>query len=102
MSSSTINETEVISTARLVAPILFDPKRYHKISIYNQEWSIKNFKNGAVRAVDIGKYRYITQNPLSPSQWGQKAQEGNKIIWVMNKPTKKWVLRLENNNPVIL
>lgn len=39
-----------------------------------------------VRYVEIGGFSFIEQNPQKESQWGAKAREGNKILWVKKGP----------------
>ncbi len=47
---------------------------------------IKKFSSG-IRYVDIGDLRYIEQNARKNSQWGKKAREGHKIMWIIKGRT---------------
>ena len=58
-------------------------------------------KQGNIPGVDIGTYRYIMQNPNTKSQYAIKAQQGHKIMWVINTDPKivqgdRWVARVED------
>jgi hypothetical protein len=46
------------------------------------EYPIKKFSSG-VKYVDLFGYRYIEQNKNKKSEWGKKAREGHKIMWII-------------------
>ena len=58
---------------------LFERKK--TVEIDGIEYPIKRFSSG-VRYVDLFGYRYIEQNRNKKSEWGKKAREGHKIMWV--------------------
>jgi hypothetical protein len=59
---------------------LFERKR--NVVIDEIEYPIKKFSSG-VRYVDLFGYRYIEQNRNKKSEWGKKAREGHKIMWII-------------------
>jgi len=59
---------------------LFERKKV--VEIDDIEYPIKRFSVG-VRYVDLFGYRYIEQNRNKKSEWGKKAREGHKIMWVI-------------------
>ncbi|MFX1366621.1 MAG: hypothetical protein ACFFCE_16795 [Promethearchaeota archaeon] len=59
---------------------LFEHKK--KVIIDDIEYPIKKFSSG-VRYVDIFGYRFIEQNRNKKSEWGKKAREGHKIMWII-------------------
>ncbi|MFX0077437.1 MAG: hypothetical protein ACFE96_18495 [Candidatus Hermodarchaeota archaeon] len=46
------------------------------------EYQIKKFSSG-VKYVDLFGYRFIEQNKQKKSEWGKKAREGHKIMWII-------------------
>ena len=59
---------------------IFEGKK--KVEIDEIEYSIEKFSSG-VKYVDLFGYRYIEQNRNKKSEWGKKAREGHKIMWVI-------------------
>ena len=56
--------------------------RKKSVEIDEIEYAIKKFSSG-VRYVDLFGYRYIEQNRNKKSEWGKKAREGHKIMWII-------------------
>ena len=52
------------------------------VELENEEYSIKKFSSG-VKYLDYFGYRFIEQNRHKKSEWGKKAREGHKIMWVI-------------------
>ena len=52
------------------------------VEIEGIEYPIKKFSSG-VKYVDLFGYRYIEQNRNKKSEWGKKAREGHKIMWII-------------------
>ena len=46
------------------------------------QYPIKKFSSG-IKYVDLFGYRYIEQNYRKKSEWGKKAREGHKIMWII-------------------
>jgi len=59
---------------------IFEHKKV--VLIDDIEYQIKKFSSG-VRYVDLFGYRYIEQNRNKKSEWGKKAREGHKIMWII-------------------
>ena len=59
---------------------LFERKKV--VEIDDIEYPIKRFSVG-VRYVDLFGYRYIEQNRNKKSEWGKKAREGHKLMWII-------------------
>ena len=53
-----------------------------KVEIDEIEYSIEKFSSG-IKYVDLFGYRYIEQNHNKKSEWGKKAREGHKIMWII-------------------
>ena len=45
-------------------------------------FQIKRFSSG-IKYVDLFGYRFIEQNKNKKSEWGKKAREGHKIMWII-------------------
>ena len=52
------------------------------VEIDEIEYPIKKFSSG-IKYVDLFGYRFIEQNRNKKSEWGKKAREGHKIMWVI-------------------
>jgi hypothetical protein len=52
------------------------------VEIEGIEYPIKKFSRG-IKYVDLFGYRYIEQNRNKKSEWGKKAREGHKIMWII-------------------
>ncbi len=52
------------------------------VEIDGIEYPIKQF-SGGIKYVDLFGYRYIEQNRNKPSEWGKKARDGHKIMWII-------------------
>ena len=46
------------------------------------DYPIKKFSS-KIRYVDLFGYRFIEQNKNKKSEWGKKAREGHKIMWII-------------------
>jgi len=57
-------------------------ERKKSVEIDDIEYSIKKFSSG-VKYLDLFGYRYIEQNRNKKSEWGKKAREGHKIMWII-------------------
>jgi hypothetical protein len=57
-----------------------------KVNIDELEYEIEKFSSG-VKYVDLFGYRFIEQNRNKPSEWGKKAREGHKIMWIIKGRT---------------
>jgi hypothetical protein len=57
-------------------------ERKKSVEIDEIEYPIKKFSSG-VKYVDLFGYRYIEQNRKKKSEWGKKAREGHKIMWII-------------------
>ena len=57
-------------------------ERKKSVIIDEIEYPIKKFSSG-VKYVDLFGYRYIEQNRNKKSEWGKKAREGHKIMWII-------------------
>lgn len=88
---------EVAAIAPLVAEILHTKG----ISIEHMNMLLKMIgleqevkEKHKVRILDIGEFRFLTQNPDKNSFWGEKAREGSEITWVIHIPTNDWTCRV--------
>ncbi|NHJ25156.1 MAG: hypothetical protein EAX89_11300 [Candidatus Lokiarchaeota archaeon] len=59
---------------------LFEGKK--KVELDEIEYEIKKFSSG-VKYIDYFGYRFIEQNRNKKSEWGKKAREGHKIMWII-------------------
>jgi hypothetical protein len=59
---------------------IFDGKKI--VEFDGIEYPIKKFSSG-IKYVDLFGYRYIEQNRHKKSEWGKKAREGHKIMWII-------------------
>lgn len=59
---------------------IFERKKV--VEIDEIEYPIKKFSSG-VKYVDLFGYRYIEQNRNKKSEWGKKARQGRKIMWII-------------------
>ncbi|MFX1478390.1 MAG: hypothetical protein ACFFCI_09675 [Promethearchaeota archaeon] len=46
------------------------------------EYPIEKFSSG-IKYIDLFGYRFIEQNRNKKSEWGKKAREGQKIMWII-------------------
>ena len=49
---------------------------------------------GHIKAVDLGGFRFIGQNPNKNSKWAKLAREGHKILWVIRLSDNVWAGRV--------
>ncbi len=54
----------------------------NSVEIDEIEYSIKKFSSG-IKYLDLFGYRFIEQNYRKKSEWGKKAREGHKIMWII-------------------
>ena len=59
---------------------IFEGKK--SVEIEGIEYPINKFSS-KIRYVDLFGYRYIEQNRNKKSEWGKKAREGHKIMWII-------------------
>ena len=53
-----------------------------RIELEGIEYPIEKFSSG-IKYIDLFGYRFIEQNRNKKSEWGKKAREGHKIMWVI-------------------
>ena len=76
---------------------LFERKK--TVELDGIEYPIKRFSSG-VRYVDLFGYRYIEQNRNKKSEWGKKAREGHKIMWIIKG--RRYMVRIMDGEYVDL
>jgi len=59
---------------------IFEGKK--NVEIDEVEYPIKKFSSD-IKYLDLFGYRYIEQNLRKKSEWGKKAREGHKIMWII-------------------
>ena len=59
---------------------IFEGKK--TVEIEGIDYPINEFSSN-IRYVDLFGYRYIEQNRNKKSEWGKKAREGHKIMWII-------------------
>ena len=61
------------------------------VEIEEIEYPIKKFSS-RIKYVDLFGYRFIEQNRNKKSEWGKKAREGHKIMWIIKG--RKYIARI--------
>lgn len=79
-----INIENLKETGIKIFNALFEGKK--KVVIDNIDYPIKKFSSG-IKYLDLFGYRFIEQNWKKPSEWGKKAREGHKIMWIIKGRT---------------
>ncbi|MHA2391650.1 MAG: hypothetical protein ACXAEX_06750 [Promethearchaeota archaeon] len=59
---------------------IFEGKK--SVELDDIEYPIKKFSSG-IKYVDLFGHRFIEQNRNKKSEWGKKAREGHKIMWII-------------------
>jgi len=59
---------------------IFEGKK--SVELDEIEYPIKKFSSG-IKYVDLFGFRFIEQNRNKKSEWGKKAREGHKIMWII-------------------
>lgn len=62
-------------------------KRHLRIKGANKRIAYIRFKN----------FLLIEQNPLKPSKFGKRARAGERIAWLIDLDTNRYILRIEND-----
>ena len=57
-------------------------ERKKNVVIDDIEYLIRKFSSG-IKYLDLFGYRFIEQNWNKKSEWGKKAREGHKIMWII-------------------
>lgn len=68
---------------------IFEGKK--NVEIDEVVYPIKKFSSG-IKYVDLFGYRFIEQNRQKKSEWGKKAREGHKIMWIIKG--RKYMVRI--------
>jgi len=68
---------------------IFEGKKNVKID--DIEYTIKKFSSG-IKYLDLFGYRFIEQNRRKKSEWGKKAREGHKIMWIIKG--RRYIVRI--------
>jgi hypothetical protein len=70
---------------------------------YKGMWQAKTTTSQKkLKCVHIGDFLYIEQNPRTGSDSARKARGGSEIMWIIHKPTGKYVCRVTQNGGVIV
>ncbi|MFO7796791.1 MAG: hypothetical protein ACQERB_14645 [Promethearchaeati archaeon] len=72
---------------------IFEGKK--KVKIDDSEYPIKKFSSG-IKYLDLLGYRYIEQNRNKKSEWGKKAREGHKIMWIIRG--RRYIAQIMDNH----
>lgn len=67
----------------------------NSVEIDDVEYPIKKFSSG-IKYLDLFGYRYIEQNRRKKSEWGKKARQGHKIMWIIKG--RRYVARIMDGN----
>ena len=70
------------------------------VELEGTQHPIKKFASSDVRYVDFLGYRFIEQNRNKPSQWGQKARDGHKIMWIIKD--RRYLVRIDDGEHIEL
>jgi len=70
------------------------------VEIDDIEYPIKKFSSSGVKYVDLFGYRFIEQNKRKSSEWGKKAREGHKIMWIIKGRT--YLVRIMDGEYIVL
>ena len=76
---------------------IFEGKK--EVELEGIEYAIKKFSSG-VKYVDLFGYRYIEQNRNKKSEWGKKAREGSKIMWIIKG--RRYMVRIMDGEYEVL
>ena len=71
---------EIKNNGLKIYKAIFEGKK--NVEIDEIEYPIKKFSSG-IKYVDLFGYRFIEQNWKKKSEWGKKAREGHKIMWII-------------------
>lgn len=88
-----------------LAPFIAKQLHSNVPAIYDgmgKEYKVRSMAQGAVRGLDIGNYRFITQNPNKGSRWAKMAQAGHQITWLIHQPSNKWIARIVDGKVELL
>lgn len=85
-------------TGLIIYDVIFGDK--NTVEIDEVEYPIKRFSSSGVRYVDIFGYRFIEQNRKKSSQWGQRAREGHKIMWIIKG--RRYLVRIDDGDYIEL
>jgi len=66
-------------------PYLFSRQPLDELQINQRVYSIEHFVRNKVHCLEVGNYRFLTQNPEMKSPWGSKARQGDRIIWIISR-----------------
>jgi hypothetical protein len=80
MPPSKISKKEIKEVSKEVYTALFNNQ--DSLVIKGTKYDIGRFPRSGLRYVDIGKYRFVEQNPNKKSVWAQMARQGDQILWV--------------------
>jgi len=58
---------------------------------------VRSTKGKLLRAIEVGDYLYIEQEKFEQTHWAEMARKGNKILWIVHKPTAKLVGKVVNS-----
>jgi len=56
------------------------------VNIGGQDYSVERTRGSGLRYVRVSKYSLLEQNPNKSSRWAKLANEGHKILWVLEGP----------------
>jgi hypothetical protein len=95
-------QQKLVFLTELVGKHIFNPE-LKEFTCGKEKLPIHSWKGGACRGVDIGDYRFVTQNPNKPgSKWAKVAQRGGKVMWVIRRSDNAWVARYFNGQVELL
>lgn len=56
---------------------------HESMHIDEEDYFVERTPSAGLRFVKIGKYSFLEQNPNKSSRWAKLANEGHKILWVL-------------------
>jgi len=61
--------------------------------------TLRSPKGKVIKKVQIGDYVYLQQNPYKNSSYGQRARNGENIMWIIHQPTGRYIGRVIDGQP---
>ena len=90
----TTSDDDIREIARLIYNAIFDDQS--SVEIAGVPYEIERTSKSKVRLVEYEGLTYIEQNPHKSSQWAKEAQEGHRILWVMQG--RRYLFRIRDGN----
>ncbi len=89
-----MDDDELERISRMAYDAIFADEK--ELEVNGETYALEHTSQSRLRKFSIRGLSFIEQNPEKSSQWAKKAQEGHRIMWVLDG--RRYIARVMDGN----